>query len=203
MGVCGLVGPPKARVKRKTFAARGDLLDRLGRVASDRGYSLYALINEVFEMFLRAEEANVNLREVLEGYVAVKRAKDAGFILELESLCYDMADLAYRSAKSEAIKRWFEAGIWFAKRYITCAAGGVFWESFSRDLRALLWNVHEFEVNGGGDKVSVRVLSPRFPEAYTILFASFLEGCLTALGYKSTFKEVFRGRIFLEAVRVG
>lgn len=198
-----MIGRSKGKVERRTFAARGDLLDRLGKIASEKGYSLYALINEVFEMFLRAEEANVNFREVLEGYVAVKRAREAGFILELESLCYDMADLAYQSARNEAIRKWFEAGIWFAKRYSAALSGNAFWESFTHDLKALLWNVQEFEVNDEGDKVSVRVLSPRFSEAYTILFASFLEGCLAALGYKSTFREVFRGRIFLEAVRVG
>ncbi|MEM2294099.1 MAG: hypothetical protein QXX41_12570 [Nitrososphaerota archaeon] len=197
-----MVVPPKARVKRKTFAARGDLLDRLGKVASERGYSLYALINEVFEMFLRAEEVNVNFREVLEDYVAVKRAREAGFILELESLCYDMADLAYQGARDEAVKRWFEAGVWFAKRYAAGAVGDGFWEGFERYLKSLLWNVQEFEVEGDGSRVSLRVLSPRFSEAYTILFTAFLEGCLTALGYRSTFREVFRGRIFLEASRV-
>lgn len=198
-----MISPLKGKARRKTFAARGDLLDRLSKIASEKGYSLYALVNEVFEMFLRVEEANINFREVLECYAAVKRAREVGFILELESLCYDMADLAYRNAKSEAVRRWFEAGVWFAKRYSASTAEGDFWESFSRDLKTLLWNIEEFEVNGGGNKVSVSILSPRFSEAYTVLFASFLEGCLAALGYKSTSKEIFRGRIFLEAARVG
>lgn len=192
----------KAKVRRKTFVARGDLLERLGKVAEERGSSLYALVNEIFEMFLMAEEADVNFKSVLKDYVAVKRAKDAGFILELESLCYEMADIAYDSARDRTIKSWFEAGVWFAKRYVSGLGGGVLWEDFKRDLEAVLWNAQELEVRRNGDRIFLRVMSPRFTSAYTALLAAFFEGCFSALGYKVDVCEVFRGRILLEAIKL-
>ncbi|MCX8177296.1 MAG: hypothetical protein N3F10_03245 [Candidatus Bathyarchaeota archaeon] len=192
----------KGKAKRKTFVAREDLLDRLAGIAEQKGYSLYAFVNDIFELAVRAEEVGVNLKRFLEDYMAVKRARDAGFILEPERLCYVMADIAYERSRSRVAKEWFESGVWFAKRYIL-GSGDNCWEDFKRDLKALLWNVQEFEIEQKGDGVSVRVLSPRFSEAYTCLFEAFLEGCLDAFGYKSTVKEVFRGRILLEAAKAG
>lgn len=191
----------KAKVKRRTFVARSDLLERLGKVAEERGSSLYALVNEIFEMFLVAEETNVNLKSILEDYVAVKRARDAGFILELESLCYEMADIAYESARDRAIKSWFEAGVWFAKRYFSGLSGDILWEDFKRDLETILWNTQELEVKRDKNRIFLRIMSPRFTNAYTVLLAAFFEGCLTALGYKLDVCEVFKGRILLEAVK--
>jgi hypothetical protein len=52
-------------------------------------------------------------------------------------------------------------------------------------------------------RVSVRIISPRFTESYTVLLASFLEGALEAFGYKITDKEVSRGAIRLEALQGG
>ena len=51
--------------------------------------------------------------------------------------------------------------------------------------------------------VSVRILSPRFSDSYTVLFNRFLEGFLEGSGYGVTFNEVGRGNIRLEAVKKG
>lgn len=191
------------RVERKTFAARADLLDRLSEVASKRGYSLYSLVNDIFEAFLSVDEAGVRFEEVLEGYKVLKRARECGFVLQLESLLYEMVDLAYRSAGSEVLKRWFEAGAWFAKRWFAKKREGELWRELSRELKSLLWNIEEVEVEVLGERVSISIFSPRFSEPYTISLASFLEGCLSALNYKVTSKEVLRGKIFVEACKVG
>jgi len=195
-----LAGLGEGKGRRKTFVAREDLLDRLAEIAEQKGYSLYALVNGIFELAVRAEEAGVNLKRFLEDYVAFKRARDAGFILEPERLCYVMADMAYERFKGRIVREWFEAGVWFAKRYVM-GGGGDSWEGFRRDLEALLWNVQEFEVERSGDHVAIRILSPRFSEAYTHLFEAFLEGCLEAFGYRNAVREVYRGRIFIKAVK--
>jgi len=192
----------KVKAKRKTFVAREDLLAHLAEIAERKGYSLYALVNDIFELAIRADDAGLNLKSFLDDCMAVKRAKDAGFILCLERLCYVMADMAYERSKSRVIKEWFDAGAWFAKRYII-GGGNDGWEEFIMDLKTLFWNVYEFEVDRKGDVVNIRVLSPKFTEAYTRLLEAFLDGCLNALGYKISFKEVYRGRIFIEAKKVG
>jgi hypothetical protein len=190
------------KVKRKTLVAREDLVDRLSEVAKGRGYSLYAMVNEVLELAVKAEETDIDLKRVVEERNVLRAAREAGFILGLESLWYEMAELAYEKAKSRALKSWFEAGVWLAKRYATGEVEDAF-AAFKKDLEVFTWNAPEFAVEKAEGKVSVRVISPRFTESYTVLFASFLEGALDAFGYKIASKEVSRGAIRLEALKGG
>jgi len=190
------------KVKRKTLVAREDLVDRLSEVAKQRGYSLYAIVNEVLELAVKAEETGVDLKRVVEERNILEAAREGGFILGLESLWYEMAELAYEKAKSRALKSWFEAGVWLAKRYATSGVEDAF-AAFKKDLEAFTWNAPEFAIEKMEGKVSVRIISPRFTESYTVLLTSFLEGALEAFGYKIASKEVSRGAIRLEALQGG
>ena len=44
------------KIRRKTFAAREDLIERASEVAKQKGFSLYAFVNEILELTLQAEE---------------------------------------------------------------------------------------------------------------------------------------------------
>jgi len=187
-------------VKRKTLFAREDLVNRLISMAKQRGYTLYSLVNETLELAIQAEDAGVNLRKIFEESWILKKAKKDGFILGLESLWYDMAELAYEKARDEALKRWFEAGVWLAKRYVTAGLEKPF-EAFKRSLEAYTWNVPELTIEEEeGKAVSIRIISPRLPESYTVLYSSFLEGALETFGYEVTGREVSAGMIRLKAV---
>lgn len=186
--------------KRKTFVAREDLMNRLREMAKLRGYTLYGMINEVFELAVKAEDAGVSLRSAVEGREVLKKARETGFILGLESLWYEMAELAYQKAKTQALKSWFEAGVWLAKRYATSEIEDPI-KAFAEDLEAFTWNAPEFSLERTGREVSVRIISPKFPESYTLLFEAFLEGALKAFGYEIMDKEVAMGTIRLKAVR--
>ncbi|MDW8022920.1 MAG: hypothetical protein RMJ15_04175 [Nitrososphaerota archaeon] len=187
-------------VKRKTFVARADLLDRLSEVAGARGYSLYALVNEVFELFLKSEELGLDLRRVFEERGVLENAKRLGFALGLESLWYSLADMAYERAKSRVLKEWFDAGVWFARRYATSGSADPL-EAVRRDLDAFMWNASQFSMNVAGERISIRVLGPRFSEGYTFLLAAFFEGMLGDFGFEIVEREVFKGNIRLEGVK--
>ncbi|MEM2815814.1 MAG: hypothetical protein QW056_06005 [Candidatus Bathyarchaeia archaeon] len=186
--------------KRKTFVARADLLDRLSMVAGARGYSLYALVNEVFELVLKAEELGVDLRRVFDERGVLENAKRAGFVLGLENLWYSLADMAYERAKNRALKEWFDAGVWFAKRYATGSLADPLGAA-RRDLEAFMWNASQFSMDAAGERASIRVLGPRFSEGYTFLLAAFLEGVLDGFGFEAVEREVFKGKIRLDGVK--
>lgn len=189
----------KTKIKRKSFAAREDLLDRMNRAAKHNDLSLYAYVNNVFELTLRANEMGLNFENLLNSRQILNDAQEYGFTLGLESLWYEMADLAYSNAKRRSLQSWFDAGVWLAKRYVTGESSDPFGE-FVTDLKDFTWNIPELEVHQGKDKISVRIVSPRLPESYTFLFTSFLEGALETFGYKIENKEVARGIIRLELV---
>ncbi|MBC7130082.1 hypothetical protein H5T51_02535 [Candidatus Bathyarchaeota archaeon] len=194
-----MAGSSEGKVKRKTFVAREDLLDRLSDVAKARGYSLYALVNEIFELVLEADEMGLDLRRVVEERGILEKAKKAGLVLGLENLHYGMADLAYSRAKNKAVESWFEAGVWFGKRYVIGGVSEPF-EAFKRDLETFIWNAN-LALERAGDRLSLRVISPRFNEAYTHLLAAFFEGAISAFNYEVVERDVFKGNIRLDAVR--
>ncbi|MGD6933514.1 MAG: hypothetical protein ACQCN5_04835 [Candidatus Bathyarchaeia archaeon] len=190
----------KTNIKRKTFVAREDLLNRLNEIAKAQGSSLFELVNEIFQMAIDSDELSFSLKRVVEERKTLETAKGAGFVLGLESLWYEMADIAYKKDKRGAMKNWFDSGVWFATRYITNGVKSPL-DDFKNDLSSFTWNAPEFELEMLGDKASIRVTSPRFTEAYTYLFASFLLGAIGKFGYQPVEQQVSRGVIRLDAVR--
>ncbi|MEM3798388.1 MAG: hypothetical protein QXY74_08175 [Candidatus Bathyarchaeia archaeon] len=189
-------------MKRKMLAAREDLVNRISNVANRRGFTLFDMLNDLLELAVKVDGMGLSLRDVVGEYGLVKAAKDAGFVLGLESLWYEMAELAYNKAKGKALKSWFEAGVWLAKRYATSDTADPL-EAFKKDLKAFTWNAPEFTIEKAENKISIRLISPRFPESYTLLFTSFLEGALETFNYEIVEKEVSKGNIRLEAVWKG
>ena len=175
-------------------------MERMNKIAKKNDVSLYSFVNEVFELTLRVNELGLNLRNLIDEREVLRAARENGYLLGLESLWYEMAELAYAKAQKKALQTWFDAGVWLAKRYVTREKGDSF-EEFKNDLKDFTWNIPEFEVNKKSGKVSVRIVSPRFSESYTLLLTSFLEGALGTFRYKIKSKEVSRGIISLEAVR--
>jgi hypothetical protein len=51
-----------SKVKRKTFVAREDLLYRVSEMAKQRGYTVYDMVNMIFELAVKAEAAGVDMR---------------------------------------------------------------------------------------------------------------------------------------------
>ncbi len=186
--------------RRKMLAAREDLADKAGEIASTKGFTAFAMLNNLLELTISAEAMGFSLEEAFDNYKFIKAVRNASFTLVLESLLYDTADIAYEKAKEKTMKTWFDAGVWIGKQYISRGKEDPF-IAIARDLKAFIWNAPEFSMEKQEKTVSIRVLSPRFSESYTLLFTRFLEGILEAFGYRVTYKEVGRGNIRLEAAK--
>ena len=190
----------KRKVKRKSFAAREDLLEKMNKIAKENDVSLYRFVNEVFDLSLKVNELGVNMRTLIYSRRLLNDARENGFTLGLENLWYDMAELAYEKNRKKALESWNESGVWLAKKYTTSEIEDPF-EVFKNDLKDFTWNVPEFEVTKEKDKITVRIISPRFTEAYTQLFTVFLEGALQTFEYTIDNKEIARGIIRLDATK--
>ena len=186
------------KLRRKTFAAREDLIERASEVAKQKGFSCYAFLNETLELTLQAEEMGVSLRSLIEERGLLKAAKEASFVLGLESLWYEMADIAFEKAKHNTSTAWVEAGAWLAKRYVSSGIKDPFL-AFKSDLEAFTWNASELDVESEKNGVSIRIISPKFSESYTFLLAAFLESALKTFGYTKFNKDVTRGTIRMKA----
>jgi hypothetical protein len=130
----------KTNIRRKTFVAREDLLNRLVEVAKAQGCSLFELVNDLFQLAIDSEDLNFSLKRVVDERKTLEMAKGSGFILGLESLWYEMADMAYKKDKRTALKSWFDSGVWFATRYLTNDVQSPVLDQFKSDLSSFTWN---------------------------------------------------------------
>ena len=190
----------KKKIKRKSFAAREDLLEQMNIIAKENDLSLYKYVNDVFQLTIKASEMGVTFDRLLNSRELLNDAKDNGYTLGLESLWYAMADLSYAGSKQKALQSWYDAGVWLAKRHLTGKSQDPF-ETFTTDLQDFTWNIPELDFKRKQEKLSVRVVSPRLPESYTMLFMSFLEGAIQTFGYQITTKDTSRGIICLHATK--
>jgi hypothetical protein len=184
------------------LAARDDLVDKVGKLAEKQGFTLFGMVNDLLDLALKADSMGISLKEAVDSFELAKEVRDASFTLVLESLLYETAELAYEKASEEALKTWFDAGVWVAQRYIARGAKDPL-AAYEQELKVFGWNIPGISLTRSGSDVSFRILSPRFSEAYTILFNRYLQGVLEGSGYQVTFNEVGRGNIRLEAVKRG
>lgn len=188
--------------QRKMLAARDDLADKALKIAERKGFTLFAMINDLLELAIKVDSMGISLEESVSAYQLAREVKDAGFTLVLETLLYDTSRLAYEKKSAEALKTWFDAGVWVAHRYIARGIKDPLY-AYENELKAFGWNIPDFSMERSGNTVSVRIISPRFSESYTVLFNRYLEGILTGSGYEVSFNEVGRGNIRLEATKKG
>ncbi len=186
--------------RRKMLAARDDLADKAGKIAARRGFTLFGMVNELLDLAIQVDKMGISLQEAVATYELAKAVKDAGFTLVLETLLYDTAGLAYEKKADAALKIWRDAGVWVAQRHLARGLNDPL-EAYEKELKFFGWNIPDFSVERSGKKVSVRILSPRFSDHYSVLFDHYIEGFLIGSGYEVTFNEVGRGNIRLEAMK--
>ncbi len=184
-------------LKRKMLAAREDLANQVSEIASRRGLTLFAVTNEALEQVVELDKMDRRLSDVADEYEVLKAAKDAGFILVPENLLYETMDKAYREMRKWMLKEWAESGEWYGKYYSVRNPEHTL-ENLRRDMCSFFWNVREFDVTRNGDTVSVRCVSPRFPESYAVFLSVFFEGALNMLGYKCVERHVAKGFVQLK-----
>jgi hypothetical protein len=187
--------------KRRTFVAREDLLTQMNDLAKKSGRSMYDAINETFEMALMANEEGINLREALEEKGLIKDAREKGFIMGLENLWLDMAEIACANSRVEALRAWNGAGLWLAKRYLADNDDPV--KAFSKDVKNFFWNIPDFEISTIKSEIAVRAISPKFTESYASLFSAFIEGALEAMDFAIESREVSNGSVRITGLRKG
>lgn len=159
--------------RRKMLAARDDLADKIGKIAEVRGFTLFGMVNDLLDLAIKVDGMGITLKETVDAYELGKEVREASFTLILESLLYDTAQIAYEKATEKTLKMWFDAGEWISQRYV--ARGEVDpLAAYERELKVFAWNIPYMAIERSGKGVSVRVLSPRFSDSYTILFTRYL-----------------------------
>ncbi len=174
------------------LAVRADLADRLNQIATQKGTTLYALVNDTLNLAIALEEAGLTPRGVMEERLILEAARVSGFMPCPETLWYEMVDQAHRGDGDRMAKSWFEAGATFGKLYMI-REGKDHLSVFKRDIRNLTWNASDLSFAEGNGEVQVRCIGRKFSESYAQLFSSYMEGAFGSFGYECVERDVARG----------
>ena len=188
------------KVRRKTFAAREDLIDQLGGFAKEKDLTLYGYVNDLFELAIRAEDDGVKLSDLIEERELIRRAKNAGFVSFPERLLHDLIEMAYHYNEEEAIRCWYETGAWLAKRYASSDLVNPIL-ALKNDLDQFAWGFPKVDIDISGNGLSINASSSRMSHNHTIMHGALLEGSLHIFGFEIVEKDIALGNIYLRAIK--
>lgn len=186
-------------MKRKMLAAREDLANQLKDIAERRGVTLYALTNQLLRHAVKMDELDFTFGKAVSEGEVFQTAKNTGFILCPENLLYDVMERLYSDEKEWVTEKWYTSGEWCGKYYQVKYSEAAL-QQFIEDMPNFFWNITELKTlnnqkEGIEQERLLQCLIPRFPKSYTTLFASFLEGALSSMGYPCKRKTVSKGII--------
>jgi hypothetical protein len=182
---------------RKFLAAKENLVEALAKLAKERHLTLFSLVNESLEQILRAEGYKKSLREVLDEYEALTIAKETGCVIVMEECLYRLIEKYYREDGESISRVWYDQGSWYGRLLPSHFIAKDGFEALEKFMRTIFWGLSDLTISEIEDGLVLRCIGPRLPESYTNLLASFLEGFIHSLGYRTVNKDVSRGIIFL------
>lgn len=188
-------------LERKSLFARKDLVEKLAEVASKRGVSLYMLVNEVFEQYIKAWELGVSFDySTAKSVEVLSRVRKANFIVFPEPILAEALGSVPEASLASVLEVSKNFGKWLAKYYEVTGRGNSL-ENFLEDLRNVGLFPGELAFNEKEGFVVVRVANPKMHVAYARVVASLLAGFLNAAGYRVSGIEVSNGLVVLHAER--
>jgi hypothetical protein len=187
---------------RKTFAARADLLEKLSELAERRGLTLYALVNQLFQLEIEVGDRGVDLRRVVEEWGEWVRVRNSGFMPVPAILWGDLVKEVYeRSGEEWLVARCREVGGWLVKKLVSSGANPL--QELEHLTRLLAPNSPELTFEARSENVRVLVMNPKLTKPHAAVLASIIEGALINLGYERLVKEVDEGFLRVEGWRAG
>jgi hypothetical protein len=182
--------------RRKMLAADEDIANKIVEMAKRREWTVYQTLNEILEQALRVDGMGLYLADVVDEREMLEKAKKMGFTFTVESLLYDVVDMAYKKDKKRLSDMWLEVGRWYGKFFSSRSDDGVNAFAEAMNLLALGNSVFKIE-KGRGSSVSVSCVSERFTPGFTEVYSLFMEGVFEALGMDLVNKENSDGIIRL------
>jgi superfamily I DNA/RNA helicase len=186
------------KVEKKLVVVRSDILERIQEIARKENKTLFAIVNEILQDALTANESRATIGDLARFYQLMKVEKDSGaFIMPADLLL----KLIRRSHYNEELKsEWFLAGEWYGK-YLTA--------KFERPLEVLpsllstcLWHLSEVKVETRTEgKTFVNIIAPNIDQQFLELTGKYLEGVMNALGYRAVKSDIVRGVAILEFLK--
>jgi hypothetical protein len=185
-------------LERNFLAARKDFVVRVRDIAKKRNQTIYALVNEALEQLLRAEEMEVSLPEIVDGYYFFHLAQESGFTLTNESLLFHVLEKVFEEDSKSLTDMFYKTGEWLGKYCKVRFSGENQLLTIEKMVKNLFREITDFDITKNSDEILVQCIGSRIPNSYTTLLSTFIEGIMHTFEYSTIKRDVSKGIISLK-----
>ncbi|MCC6013245.1 MAG: hypothetical protein LM593_02655 [Candidatus Verstraetearchaeota archaeon] len=178
-------------MKRKFVAARADLVEKISELAKKSGRTMFSILNEALDAFIKAKEKNKDLYSVLEEVSIIEIARSAGMIF--------VPEVAYDSiiGNNNFEDYWKNSGQLFGK-YLEIN-GFKELKDIEKAIKEIIGE--DIDITISNNKIVC--ICPRLMESRLRDIASFLEGVITNFGFNVLGKEISKGIVVMRIKKGG
>jgi hypothetical protein len=178
-------------LKRKFVAARADLVEKISELAKKSGRTMFSILNEALDAFIKAKEKNKDLYSVLEEVSIIEIARSAGMIF--------VPEVAYDSiiGNNNFEDYWKNSGQLFGK-YLEIN-GFKELKDIEKAIKEIIGE--DIDITISNNKIVC--ICPRLMESRLRDIASFLEGVITNFGFNVLGKEISKGIVVMRIKKGG
>jgi hypothetical protein len=184
--------------ERKSLFAKRELIEKLKEIALSRDISLYKLVNDIFETYIKLIENHIDLEKAIQDHRVLRKAKSIGFILIPGNTWYTLVEIA-NNVMNTICEEWRKLGIRIAK-HISEKSTNVF-----ADFSWILENtgISDVTIRENSDLIEIKIASLKLRKPLTDLITKLIEGFLVGLNYHIVNIDVIEGLITVKATKKG
>ena len=188
----------KAKDKRLVYIP-GDLVKEVKEISRRRGESLSLFVSEVLKLALKANNLGYSPRQAAEFLDIMQAQRNlGGAFVPTDVLAY-LNSTACGTDTEQLQTKWYDSGKWHGKYINEKFKDPV--QALRKFLAATRWDLSEVEVKQDQNVVKFRCISTLLTGKATELLATFIEGAMHVIGYRTERSDTLKGMIILEFKR--
>jgi predicted transcriptional regulator len=172
-------------LKRKFVAARADLVEKISELAKKSGRTMFSILNEALDAFIKAKEKNKDLYTILEEMSVIEIARNAGMIFVPEAIYNIIME------NNNIENYWKNSGQLFGK-YLEIN-GFKELKNIEKAIKEIVGE--DIDISISSNKIIC--ICPRLMENRLRDIASFLEGVMVNFGFNIIKKEISKGIVII------
>jgi predicted transcriptional regulator len=172
-------------LKRKFVAARADLVEKISELAKKSGRTMFSILNEALDAFIKAKEKNKDLYTILEEMSVIEIARNAGMIFVPEAIYNIIME------NNNIENYWKNSGQLFGK-YLEIN-GFKELKNIEKAIKEIIGE--DIDISISSNKIIC--ICPRLMENRLRDIASFLEGVMVNFGFNIIKKEISKGIVII------
>jgi hypothetical protein len=175
------------------------IVEEAKKISKGRGESLNLFVSEILRMALTANSLGYTPEQAAEFLKIMQAQRNLGGAFVPADVLSYLNTKACENGVEELEKKWYESGKWHGKYLYEKFENPI--QAFKKFLEATRWDLNEVEIRQNHDAIKFRCISMVLTGKATELLATFIEGAMHSIGYKTTNCDTLKGMIVLDFKR--